>query len=72
MPLPTNVTSFGAVYEYKIVTASTPQVLESRVMVHMSSGWQLTGGFSVQESLAESWCQTMYRITAPSVELLQS
>lgn len=63
--LPTNC------YEYKIVCATGPSILEDRVTVLMSAGWLPTGGVSVQETLAESWVQSMYRIN-PALTLLAS
>lgn len=60
-----------ATYEYKIITAFTPARLELAVQEHMSSGWQLTGGVSHFEQLAEPWTQTMYRIQSTS-RMLQS
>lgn len=58
-------------YEYKIITAFTPQRLELVVQEHMSAGWQLSGGVAFFEQLAEPWTQTTYRICKNS-SLLQS
>lgn len=70
----TNTTPTAApltTYEYKILVATGPARLEEIVQQHMSFGWLPTGGFQVVESLAQPWCQSMYRIQSTS-HLLQS